>query len=314
MQKLHEWYKLNGRHDLPWRQTHDAYKIWISEIMLQQTQVKTVLERYYFPFLEKFPTLEHLANASIDEVLKAWEGLGYYTRARNLHKSAQICQVELPKTAKELEKLAGIGQSTAHAIACFAYGEALPILDANVKRILQRYFALKEAKPKELWEYSYRLFDSDNAYDFNQAMMDIGATLCTPKNPRCNECPFESECAGKDEPHLYPTKKPKKAKPTKTPYIVIYQREEQYALFQSDKRLLGGLWGFAQEQTRPSKAKKIGEVSHHYSHFALKCKVLLCNGVIKHNRWFSIDEINELPLSGVDRKVLALIRNCTNGG
>jgi len=263
MQKLHEWYQAYGRHDLPWRQTKDAYKIWISEIMLQQTQVKTVLERYYSPFLAKFPTLETLANASIDEVLKAWEGLGYYSRARNLHKSAQTCQKELPKSAKELEKLAGIGQSTAHAIACFAYDEALPILDANVKRILHRYFAIREAKPKELWEYSYKLFDSNNAYDFNQAMMDLGAMVCTSKNPNCIICPFVQKCQGKADPYNYPIKKPKKAKPIKTPYIIVYQKGDKFALFQNDARLLGGLWGFKQSDTKPKHSQKIGEVTHH---------------------------------------------------
>jgi A/G-specific adenine glycosylase len=305
--KLHTWYALNGRHTLPWRETRDAYKIWVSEIMLQQTQVKTVLERYYSPFLTKFPTLQALANASIDEVLKAWEGLGYYSRARNLHQSAQRCQTNLPKTAKELEQLAGIGKSSAHAIACFAYGEALPILDANVKRILYRYFAVKKATPKELWAYSYKLFDKDNAYAFNQAMMDIGALICTPTKPQCHFCPLERGCQGRVEPCLYPTKKPKKQKPIKTPYIVVYQKGTKFALFKNDKRLLSGLWGFQQNETKPKQSQHIGEVTHHYSHFALKCKVLLSFDAIEHTAWFSLEEIDNLALSGVDRKVLGLI-------
>ncbi|MBN2825442.1 MAG: A/G-specific adenine glycosylase [Campylobacterales bacterium] len=305
--KLYEWYREYGRHDLPWRQTKDAYKIWISEIMLQQTQVKTVLERYYFPFLEKFPTLEALANASLDEVLKAWEGLGYYTRARNLHQSAKLCQTTLPKTAQELEQLAGIGKSTAHAIASFAYGEALPILDANVKRILYRYYALKSAKPNELWSKSYQFFDKDNAYDFNQAMMDLGAMVCTSKNPNCTICPFVKECQGKVNPHNYPAKKAKKTKPIKTPYIVVYQKDNKLALFQNNQRLLGGLWGFKQSDTKPHKSQKIGEVTHHYSHFGLACQVVVSYDFIKHDHWFSLEEISQLALSGVDRKVLALL-------
>ncbi len=292
---------------MPWRNTKDAYKIWVSEIMLQQTQVKTVLERYYFPFLQQFPTLQALAHASLDEVLKMWEGLGYYSRARNLHKAAQMCRTSLPKTAQELELLAGIGKSTAHAIASFAYGEALPILDANVKRILYRYCAITNAKSNELWEKSYQLFDSQNAYDFNQAMMDLGAMVCTSKNPKCFECPFAKECQGKAEPYRYPTPKPKKAKPIKTPYIVVYQHGEKFALFQSQKQLLGGLWGFKQSDTKPSKSKKIGEITHHYSHFRLKCNVLLSSDAIEHKQWFSLEEIEALALSGVDRKVLALL-------
>jgi len=294
---------------LPWRNTHDAYEIWISEIMLQQTQVKTVLERYYFPFLSRFPTLQALANASIDEVLKAWEGLGYYTRARNLHKCAQMCRTELPKSAKELELLVGIGKSTAHAIASFAYGEALPILDANVKRILYRYFAIFQATPKELWEYSYKLFDKDNAYDFNQAMMDLGAMVCTAKNPKCCECPFEKECQGKDAPHLYPTPKPKKQKPIKTPCIVVYQYGEKFALFQSQKRLLGGLWGFKQEENKPPQSKMLGKVTHHYSHFGLQCEAVISHQKIPLAQWFSLEEIEALALSGVDKKVLDFLQN-----
>jgi len=307
MQNVHHWYHKHGRHDLPWRQTKDAYKIWISEIMLQQTQVKTVLEQYYFPFLERFPTLNDLANASVDDVLKAWEGLGYYSRARNLHKSAQICQTNLPSTAQELEKLAGIGKSTAHAIASFAFDEALPILDANVKRILYRYFALKKVTDRELWEYSYRLFDPNNAYDFNQAMMDIGSTVCTPKNPNCPLCPFEAKCQGKDTPLLYPNKKPKKTKPIKTPYIIIYQKEEKFALSKSNKRLLGGLWGFIQSDSKPITSQLLGKVTQHYSHFTLKANVLLSKSEYDSKDWFTYDEIKALALSGVDKKVLKLL-------
>jgi A/G-specific adenine glycosylase len=308
MQKLHEWYQQHGRHDLPWRQTNDPYKIWISEIMLQQTQVKTVLERYYFPFLERFPTLQDLAHASIDDVLKAWEGLGYYTRARNLHRCAQICQTKLPKSAAELEKLPGIGRSTAHAIACFAYREPLPILDANVKRILHRYFALPSVTPKKLWDCSYQLFDPHNAYDFNQAMMDIGATICNHKNPQCALCPFEDDCQGKEEPLRYPIKKAKKKKPIKTPYILVYQSGNRFALAKSDKRLLGGLWGFEQSDVKPPNTQSIGNISHHYSHFGIKAEVYIITLEDDATKlWFSLEEIEKIALSGIDKKVLQLL-------
>jgi len=161
--KIHEniitWYQQYGRVTLPWRNTQNPYEIYLSEIMLQQTQVKTVLERFYFPFLKKSPTLQDVALAPVDDILKAWEGLGYYTRARNLHKTAQETKGILPNKAQELVKLSGIGPSTAHAVACFAFNEALPILDANVKRILYRFFVIKKRDEKLLWKKAYELFD-----------------------------------------------------------------------------------------------------------------------------------------------------------
>ena len=164
---LIHWYEKHGRHDLPWRTTTNPYHIYLSEIMLQQTQVKTVLERFYFQFLEKFPTLKSLANATQDEVLKAWEGLCYYTRARNLHKIAQLIQSQLPQRVEELHALPGIGPSTANAIACFAYGARVPILDGNVKRILYRYYKTKVANDKKLWELSHRLFKANETLHMN---------------------------------------------------------------------------------------------------------------------------------------------------
>jgi A/G-specific adenine glycosylase len=308
-QDILSWYKEQGRHHLPWRQTHDAYKIWVSEIMLQQTQVKTVLERFYYPFIEKFPTLSDLANADEDEVLKAWEGLGYYTRARNLHKAAKICHDKLPTTAKELEELPGIGRSTAHAIACFAYGESLPILDANVKRILYRFYAVKKASDKELWELAYRHFDSRDAYSYNQAMMDIGSSICTRTKPQCDECPFEQECEGKSDPTSYPTPKAKKSRPTRYRTIVVSKWGNRYALLKGEKRLLGGLWHFPQEPLDyHDNLSPIAEVSQYYSHFILEARVIeVVSDGSDYEEWFEIDEIGELALSGVDRKVLELI-------
>ena len=158
--KLHDWYAKNGRTDLPWRNTDDPYHIYISEVMLQQTQVKTVLERYYFQFLEKFPSLEVLSRADLDEVLKMWEGLGYYTRAKNLHKTAQIIQPKLPKTYEALLKLPGIGKNTASAICAFAYKQNLAVMEANVKRILCRIHVLKNPKEEELRELALEMLDT----------------------------------------------------------------------------------------------------------------------------------------------------------
>ncbi len=307
--KLSTWYVKNGRHSLPWRISNSAYEIYLSEIMLQQTQVKTVLERFYFPFLEKFPTLEALSMGSEDEVLKQWEGLGYYARARNLHKTAQLSISALPTSALELEKLPGIGKSTAHAVACFAFNEALPIMDANVKRILYRFFAIQKCSDKELWNYAYKLFDEQNAYDYNQAMMDIGSLICLHKKPLCEACPFESQCQGKDEPLLYPTKKIKKTKPVREKNILIQRTGKKLAIFQNrDKKLLHGLWGFEQFDSdfKEDDWDYMGEISHHYTHFHLKAKVYQLDTQNADLEFYTLCEVDERALSTADKKVLEL--------
>jgi len=305
------WYKKNGRVTLPWRNSSSAYEIYLSEIMLQQTQVKTVLERFYFPFLKKFPTLQDVANAPVDDVLKVWEGLGYYTRARNLHKTAQATNGLLPSSAQALETLSGIGKSTAHAVACFAFNEPLPILDANVKRILHRFFALKERHDKTLWELAYRVFDKEHAYIYNQSMMDIGSMVCTHKNPNCTSCPFESACQGKTNPLLYPEKNPKKTKPIRQRFMIIYHHKNSYALSQNETRLLGGLWAFEQVEafdTTQNSVTELGDFLHHYTHFRLDATVLLVQEKAKKRKYFSLEQIDNLALSGADRKALALLK------
>jgi len=308
-QEIVKWYKKYGRVTLPWRTTQSAYEIYLSEIMLQQTQVKTVLERFYFPFLERFPTFTDVANAPVDDVLKAWEGLGYYTRARNLHKTAQLTKGVLPNSAQELEKLAGIGKSTAHAVACFAFSESLPILDANVKRILYRFFAIEQRNDKILWEKAYELFDKDNAYLYNQSMMDIGSMVCTHKTPNCDECPFTSFCEGKENPLLYPEKKVKKIKPIKTHFMIIYHQNNRYALRQNDSKLLGGLWAFEQQEhfDLETPYTLLGTFSHHYSHFRLDATVLFVNAN-SNAPFFTLEAIDKLALSGADRKALAFLK------
>jgi len=306
--QLQIWYQAYGRVTLPWRSTHNPYKIYLSEIMLQQTQVKTVLERFYFPFLERFPSLKAVANAPIDDVLKAWEGLGYYTRARNLHKTAQITKGILPNTAKELEKLPGIGKSTAHAVACFAFGASLPILDANVKRILYRFFAIEQCRDKELWAMAYQLFDPNHAYIYNQTLMDIGSAICTHKAPQCDACPFESLCQGKEDPLRYPQKKTKKKKPIRQRFMLIYHHNDRYYLTQNSTRLLSGLWAFPQEEQFlwGKHDTLLGEFVHHYTHFTLDAKVVLIHKK-REEKQFTVEEIHQLALSGADRKALQLL-------
>ena len=307
---LLKWYKLNGRHDLPWRTTDNPYHIYLSEIMLQQTQVKTVLERFYFPFLEAFPTLADVAASELDDVLKKWEGLGYYTRARNLHHAARQCGGNLPNNADDLMQLSGVGRSTAHAISAFAYKEALPILDANVKRILHRYFALTVRNEKKLWEYAYILFDPHHPFEYNQAMMDIGATVCLAKKPLCTLCPLEHTCQGKSDPLSYPEPKIPKIKPIRQCYIILYQREKRYALKQRSGRFLHGLWGFSEVKTKVIHGEYLGHITQHYSHFTLEAEVYQSDKELSDEtfEWFLLSEIASLSLSRADHKAIELLR------
>lgn len=312
------WYKQNGRHELPWRNTNNAYHIYLSEIMLQQTQVKTVLERFYFQFLEKFPSFESLCAAKESDVLKAWEGLGYYTRARNIYKTAKMIQKNLPSSVKELLELPGIGPSTANAIACFAFGKEVPILDANVKRILYRYYKIKTAKDKELWLLSHKLFSSykKHAYAYNQALMDLGSQVCTSKKPLCNNCPLNEGCEGKNEASIYPEKKPKKQKELRNRQLIIYKYKDKYALFQNENNLLKGLWSFKQYQVLKDELYDtyLGEIKHEYSHISLRAKIYLrCVSKEHFKSWFNKDEISELALSKIDHKALALEKKYNEG-
>ncbi len=309
---ISRWYAKEGRKDLPWRNTDDAYHIWLSEVMLQQTQVKTVLERYYFPFLEKFPTLEALGKAPLDEVLKMWEGLGYYNRAKNLHKTAQmLTQAQgaapaLPSDINALIKLPGIGKNTAHAVAAFAFKKPVPVMEANVRRILCRIHVMESADEKRLWEIAYDMVDKQNPFVYNQAMMDIGATLCTPKAPRCEACPLESICRGKAEPEHYPQKK-RRTVPTREQHIMIHLYNDKLALSKRQGKFLHGLWGFDAVEVPLCAAEEIGEVIHAYTHFKLRCKVYLYDELEPaHNHYFTPEEIKKLAISKVDEKILQL--------
>lgn len=310
---IQKWYTTFGRTDLPWRTTEDPYHIYLSEVMLQQTQVKTVLERYYFPFLKKFPTLEILGKSTLDDVLKMWEGLGYYNRAKNLHKTAQILHGQtrgacptLPSDIDMLITLPGIGKNTAHAVATFAYKKPVPIMEANVKRVLSRLYKLKKPTDKKLWELSYKLLDTVNTFDYNQAMMDIGATLCTPKNPACKPCPLINICQGKENPTLYPTKK-KRVVPTREQHIMINIYNDKLSLTQRSGKFLHGLWGFEAIEVPLCASEFIGEVKHIYTHFKLICKVYVYHELDKGKiNYFTTQEIPKLAISKVDEKIVKL--------
>jgi A/G-specific adenine glycosylase len=304
-QNIQDWYQLNGRQDLPWRNTDEAYYIYLSEVMLQQTQVKTVLERYYFPFLNKFPSLKTLGEAPLDDVLKMWEGLGYYNRAKNLHQTAVRVDT-LPSEIDELIKLPGIGKNTAHAVAAFAFNQPVPVMEANVKRILCRLHKLKTPNDKELWDIAYDLVDKVNPFDYNQAMMDIGATICLPKNPKCTLCPLGNICKGQGEPTLYPTKK-KRVVPTREQNILVHVYDDRLSLTQRKGKFLHGLWGFESVEVPLCAAEYIGEVTHAYTHFKLICKVhVYYENSPEQVDYFSEEEIQKLAISKVDEKIVKL--------
>lgn len=249
--QLLKWYAEHGRCDLPWRTSVTPYRVWLSEIMLQQTQVSTVIH-YFKTFINTFPTISALAKASEDEVLHLWSGLGYYSRARNLHKTAKIIcdqfKGKFPKELETLQSLPGIGRSTAGAIAAIAFKEAHPILDGNVKRVLMRYFALegwsdKQENVKLLWQYAAQLTPKKEVDDYTQAIMDLGSMICTRTKPRCELCPVQKRCQAKERnlTHLIPAPKPRKKLPEKHSLVLIIKNKEGHILL--EKRPPRGIWG-----------------------------------------------------------------------
>ncbi|EGK8036265.1 A/G-specific adenine glycosylase [Campylobacter lari] len=336
MRKIHEsilkWYNENGRKNLPWRILHkeyrkygseddlkklknidNAYAVYISEIMLQQTQVKSVLQNYYFQFLAKFPSLKVLSMASEDEVLKAWQGLGYYTRARNIHKCAKICVQEfnakLPFDIKELQKLPGIGEYTAGAIACFGFLQAKAFVDANIKRVLSRFYSLQNPNSKLLTQKAKEFLNYDNAFDHNQALLDIGALICLPKNAKCKLCPIESFCSGKNEYEKFHVSK-------KTQYeniilnILIVQKNEQFLLIKSKEKLYFNMYNFL-EYNKEKNAKFIGEFKHSYTKYKINAKVYFLKDDDFEDfkaKAFSYKELEHFALSKLALKAFELFK------
>ena len=249
-QLLLSWYSKHGRHDLPWQQNRNCYRVWISEIMLQQTQVTTVIP-YFERFMERFPDVSSLAEATQDEVLHLWTGLGYYARARNLHKAAQIIQNEyrnnFPEEYESVLALPGIGPSTAGAILAQALGQRHVILDGNVKRVLTRLYTIegwpgKKEVENQLWEHAASLTPEQRLTDYTQAIMDLGATVCT-RRPDCSICPVSSLCLAYEQgnPTNFPAPKPRKTLPVKKTHMLVLKNEQGEILL--ERRPPSGIWG-----------------------------------------------------------------------
>lgn len=344
-QALLDWYRREGR-QLPWRNISDPYAIWISEIMLQQTQVKTVLP-YYQRWLAQFPTVEALAAADLQTVLKAWEGLGYYARARNLHQAAQRIVADhggkIPTRFDHITALPGIGRTTAGGILSSAFNLPYAILDGNVKRVLARLMALQQPPAKalnQLWAWSEQLLDRENPRDFNQALMDLGATLCTRRQPDCPRCPWQAHCRAynlnvQTEIPMTETKAPI---PHKHIGVAVIWNDENQILIDRRKQegLLGGLWEFpggkleANETIEDCIRREIQEelgieiavgdrlctVTHAYSHFKVTLNVHHCTHLggtpqpieCDEVRWVTLDTIGDYPFPKANIQIIDALK------
>jgi len=336
-----DWYQTQGRKHLPWQQNKTPYRVWISEIMLQQTQVATVIP-YYQRFMESFPTITDLAIADEDNVLHHWTGLGYYARARNLHKTAKIIRQdyagEFPEDIEQVIALPGIGRSTAGAILSLALNKHHAILDGNVKRVLARCYMVEgytgQSKyEKALWPITDTLTPKINVAQFNQAMMDLGSLICTRSKPKCELCPLHESCLAfsLNEQSNYPQKKPKKTIPEKQTIMVIPRINQRVLM---EKRppsgIWGGLWCFLEVQNKndiaPLLAKQnlkqidqqhLTKFRHTFSHFHLDiepivvdCEQLPVKEINENNKqqWYDLSITASVGLAASTQKLITLLK------
>jgi A/G-specific adenine glycosylase len=336
--RLLRWFDVNGRHDLPWQHPRTPYRVWLSEIMLQQTQVKTVVP-YFERFVAALPTLPALAAASRDEVMALWSGLGYYARARNLQAAAQRCVElhgsELPRDIDALTALPGIGRSTAAAILSQAWGDRHAILDGNVKRVLTRYHCIDgypglPAVEKKLWTLAEAHLPDTCMADYTQAQMDLGATLCTRSDPACVLCPLQDECVARREGRIadLPTPKPSKTSPQKHACVLWLENASGDVLMQRrpPAGIWASLWTLPQADDLPSsrawfegelqgdfdKAEPLQPVDHAFSHYKLRLQPLRLRDVALRGRvgdnddlrWIARTEFSSLGIPAPIRKLL----------
>jgi A/G-specific adenine glycosylase len=288
--KLVHWQRRHGRHGLPWQRTRDPYRIWLAEVMLQQTQVAAVIP-YYERFLTRFPNVGALAAASEDEVLRLWSGLGYYARGRNLHAAAKrIAARGFPGTPEELEALPGVGRSTAAAIAAFAFGQRAAILDGNVKRVLARCFGVGDERAQ--WALAESLLPRRGIEAYTQALMDLGATVCTRARPACGRCPVAKDCLALREDRVAELPRARKRKPLPLKHANWIVLEHQGSVLlerRPSKGIWGGLWVFPEGPVRDLRAfcrrnlsveigdmRKLSAIEHGFTHFRLDIVPILC--------------------------------------
>ena len=343
---LISWFQKNQR-DLPWRSRRTPYSTWISEIMLQQTQVQQVVP-YYRRFMDRFSSIQSLAKAPVLQVLKAWEGMGYYSRARHIHQTAQIIvrrfAGQIPIDFQDLLELPGIGRSTAGAILSLAYDQPLPVLDGNIRRVLIRFFYInqdpgKTATINKLWSISQNIIPLKNAGLFNEALMELGALICSPKNPDCVRCPLKKRCLGfcSGDPASLPIKKPRKPIPHFDVTAAVIQSKKKILITQRpEKGLLGGLWEFPGGKKEPGESLeqclkreileelnieiKVGErfiqVRHAYTHFKITLHCFFCRKLkgrilpigVKDFRWVFPEELDRFPFPRADQKVIHFLQ------
>jgi A/G-specific adenine glycosylase len=338
--RLLRWFDQHGRKDLPWQHPRDGYRVWLSEVMLQQTQVSTVIG-YFDRFVTALPTLADLAAADEDTVLALWSGLGYYRRARFLHRAAQLCVEqhggELPRNFDALLALPGIGRSTAGAILAQAYALKFPILDGNVKRVLARYHGVhghpgETAVERELWKHAEAHTPSSRVADYTQAIMDLGATICVRSRPLCSACPLADTCiAHRDDlTVLLPSRKPGKVLPTRSTMMLILRDSGGRVLLErrGQQGVWPGLWSLpeaaapdaawlaAQKRAAVEDAQALAPFVHVFSHYRLTIEPLLFDGAAAHKgiadnpeqRWCNGDELASLGLPAPVRQLLLNIR------
>lgn len=333
------WHALHGRHDLPWQLPRSPYRVWVSEIMLQQTQVSTVVT-YFERFVDDLPNLAALAAAPLDQVMALWSGLGYYSRARNLHRAAQVCMQqhagELPRSFEQLSALPGIGRSTAGAILAQAHGDRIAILDANVRRVLVRHALIEgevtsAAVQKRLWSLAQSRLPDNRLADYTQALMDLGATVCTWRTPRCDACPVTADCGARIEgrTHELPQKRRVRSTPVRqTTMLVLLDAQGRVLLERRPPSgIWGGLWSVPEVDSDPaaidhvltrlqlseSARSTLPEFVHTFTHFRLAIAPLRIDvraqpralADNESQRWASVDTASTLGLPQPVRRLIA---------